>query len=181
MASSHRGRQCCSASSPEPCAPLAVSLKYKLGYDDSLDVVGVHFVGGWIGSLWLGLFATNSVNAAISDVVGASDGLFYGGGVTQLGRQALAGLIVTVWSFAIAWVLAFVIEKTIGFRVKGEAEVDGIDIAEHAESGYDLSPSGGGTGSAFAMAGIGTPGGGATSGATPEADSSAPVSEKVAG
>ena len=62
------------------CA-LAVSLKYKLGYDDSLDVVGVHFVGGWIGSLWLGLFATNSVNAAISDVVGASDGLFYGGGV----------------------------------------------------------------------------------------------------
>ena len=72
------------------CA-LAVSLKYKLGYDDSLDVVGVHFVGGWIGSLWLGLFATNSVNAAISDVVGASDGLFYGGGLTQLGRQALAG------------------------------------------------------------------------------------------
>ncbi|MFJ6152951.1 ammonium transporter [Micromonospora profundi] len=162
------------------CA-VAVSLKYKLGYDDSLDVVGVHFVGGWIGSLWLGLFATNSVNAAISDVVGASDGLFYGGGVTQLGRQALAGLIVTGWSFAIAWVLAFAIEKTIGFRVKGEAEVDGIDIAEHAESGYDLSPSGGGTGSAFAMAGIGTPGGGATSGATPEADSSAPVSEKVAG
>ncbi|MET7670597.1 ammonium transporter [Micromonospora luteifusca] len=162
------------------CA-LAVSLKYKLGYDDSLDVVGVHFVGGWIGSLWLGLFATNSVNAAITDVVGGSDGLFYGGGVTQLGRQALAGLIVTVWSFGIAWVLAFVIEKTIGFRVKAEAEVEGIDLGEHAESSYDLSPAGGGTGSAFAMAGIGTPGGGTTSAAKPEADVAEPVSEKVAG
>ncbi|MET8091263.1 ammonium transporter [Micromonospora sp. NPDC005220] len=162
------------------CA-LAVSLKYRLGYDDSLDVVGVHFVGGWIGSLWLGLFATNSVNAAITDVVGASDGLFYGGGFTQLGRQALAGLIVTAWSFGIAWVIAFAIEKTIGFRVKGEAEVDGIDIAEHAESGYDLSPAGGGTGSAFAMAGIGTPAGGPTSGAKPEAEPAEPVSEKVAG
>ncbi|MFI6760637.1 ammonium transporter [Micromonospora sp. NPDC050417] len=156
------------------CA-LAVGLKYKLGFDDSLDVVGVHFVGGWIGSLWLGLFATNSVNAAIGDVVGASDGLFYGGGATQLGRQALAGLVVTVWSFVIAWVLGFVIEKTIGFRVKTEAEVDGIDIAEHAESGYDLSTGGGsGGGGAFAMAGIGTP-------SNTAAEPAAPVSEKVAG
>ena len=63
---------------------------------------------------------------------------------------------MTVCSFAVAWVLAFVIEKTIGFRVKAEDEVEGIDIAEHAESGYDLSPStGGGGGGAFAMAGIG--------------------------
>ncbi|MFC6017429.1 ammonium transporter [Plantactinospora solaniradicis] len=158
------------------CA-LAVGLKYKLGYDDSLDVVGVHFVGGWIGSLWLGLFATNSVNGAISDVVGASDGLFYGGGATQLGRQALAGLVVTVWSFGIAWLLAFAIEKTIGFRVSGEAEVDSIDLAEHAESGYDLSTaSGSGGGGAFAMAGIGTPN---TSTAADEP--ATPVSEKVAG
>ncbi|GAB3971975.1 ammonium transporter [Plantactinospora veratri] len=158
------------------CA-LAVSLKYKLGYDDSLDVVGVHFVGGWIGSLWLGLFATNSVNGAITDVVGASDGLFYGGGVTQLGRQALAGLIVTVWSFAVAALLAFVIQKTIGFRISQEAEVGSIDIAEHAESGYDLSTaSGSGSGSAFAMAGIGTP-----NSSTPAAEPAAPVSEKVAG
>jgi ammonium transporter, Amt family len=161
------------------CA-LAVSLKYKLGYDDSLDVVGVHFVGGWIGSLWLGLFATNSVNAAITDVVGASDGLFYGGGVTQLGRQALAGLIVTVWSAGVAALLAFVIDKTIGFRSSTEAEVDGIDLAEHAESAYDLAPSGGGGGGgggAFAMAGI-APSGSGTAPAEPEA---APVSEKVAG
>ena len=160
------------------CA-LAVGLKYRLGYDDSLDVVGVHFVGGWIGSLWLGLFATNSVNGAISDVVGASDGLFYGGGVTQLGRQALAGVIVSVWSFAIAWVLAFVIDKTIGFRASTEAEADGIDIAEHAESAYDFSPSTGGGGSAFAMAGIGAPG--KTAGPGPEPEPAAPVNEKVAG
>ncbi|MFI7605530.1 ammonium transporter [Micromonospora sp. NPDC049366] len=157
------------------CA-LAVSLKYKLGYDDSLDVVGVHFVGGWIGSLWLGLFATNSVNSAITDAIGASDGLFYGGGITQLGRQALAGLIVTVWSFGIAWLIAFAIDKTMGFRVRSEDEVSGIDIAEHAESGYDLSPAGGGSGGAFAMAGI------ASSGAKPVADGPAEqVTEKVAG
>jgi Amt family ammonium transporter len=152
------------------CA-LAVSLKYKLGYDDSLDVVGVHFVGGWIGSLWLGLFATNQVNGAISDVVGASDGLFYGGGLTQLGRQALAGLIVTVFSGVVAFVLAKLIDKTIGFRASKEAEVDGIDIAEHAESAYDNSPTGG-SGGAFAQAGI------APAGA---AGAKAPVSEKVAG
>lgn len=157
------------------CA-LAISLKYKLGYDDSLDVVGVHFVGGWIGSLWLGLFATNEVNAAITDVVGASDGLFYGGGIAQLGRQALAGLIVTVWSAGIAALLAFVINKTIGFRISAEAEVDGIDLAEHAESGYDLSSAGGGAGGAFAMAGIGSP----NSNAAAEKPATS-VSEKVAG
>jgi Amt family ammonium transporter len=152
------------------CA-LAVSLKYKLGYDDSLDVVGVHFVGGWIGSIWLGFFATNQVNGAITDVVGASDGLFYGGGVTQLGRQILAGLIVTVFSAAVAFALAKLIDKTIGFRASKEAEVDGIDIAEHAESAYDTSPTGG-SGGAFAQAGI------APAGAV---GASAPVSEKVAG
>jgi Amt family ammonium transporter len=161
------------------CA-LAISLKYKLGYDDSLDVVGVHFVGGWIGSLWLGLFATNSVNGAISDVVGASDGLFYGGGLTQLGRQAAAGLIVTVWSFGVAWLLAFGIEKTIGFRIGTEAEVEGIDVAEHAESAYDLSPTTGSSGGAFALAGIGA--GKPAPEAPVAADEPAePVSEKVAG
>ncbi|MET7970001.1 ammonium transporter [Micromonospora sp. NPDC005305] len=162
------------------CA-LAIGLKYRLGYDDSLDVVGVHFVGGWIGSLWLGLFATNSVNGAISDVVGASDGLFYGGGLTQLGRQVLAGLIVTVWSAGVAWLLALAIEKTIGFRVAAEAEVDGIDVAEHAESAYDLSPTtGGGAGGAFAMAGIGgaRP---APEPTDPAEEPAEPVSEKVAG
>ncbi|WP_045741535.1 MULTISPECIES: ammonium transporter [Actinoplanes] len=150
------------------CA-LAISLKYKLGIDDSLDVVGVHFVGGWIGCLWIGLFGTSDVNALVSN-----EGLFYGGGVTQLGIQALSALIVTVYSFVVAFILGFVINKTIGFRLSKEEEVDGIDLAEHAESAYDLSPSGGsGSGGAFAMAGI-------KPGVTPPAED-APVTEKVSG
>ncbi|MER7456175.1 ammonium transporter [Micromonospora sp. NPDC126480] len=158
------------------CA-LAVGLKYRLGYDDSLDVVGVHFVGGWIGCLWIGLFGTSSVSSLVSD-----EGLFYGGGVTQLGVQALSALIVTVYSFVVAFVLGFVIQKTIGFRVSAEAEIEGIDITEHAESGYDLSPAAGSAGGgAFAMAGL--------AGGKPAADAAAPstepaaepVNEKVAG
>jgi len=152
------------------CA-LAVSLKYRFGFDDSLDVVGVHFVGGWIGSLWIGLFASIAANPNIASVSGAANGLFNGGGLTQLGRQALASASVTVWSFCIAFALGWIIKKTMGFRTTVEAEVDGIDIAEHAESGYEFAPSGGG-GSAFAMAGIGKP-------ATAPAET--PVSEKVAG
>jgi Amt family ammonium transporter len=156
------------------CA-LAVSLKYRLGFDDSLDVVGVHFVGGWIGSLWLGLFATASVNSIITGAAGASNGLFYGGGLTQLGRQAGASGIVSVYSFAVAFGLGWIINKTIGFRAASDAEVDGIDLAEHAESAYDLSVSTGGAASAFAMAGIGT-GGAAPVAATPD---EAPVAEQV--
>ncbi|MEU5720550.1 ammonium transporter [Micromonospora sp. NPDC047738] len=157
------------------CA-LAVGLKYRLGYDDSLDVVGVHFVGGWIGCLWIGLFGTASVSSLVT-----SDGLLVGGNATLLGKQALGALIVTVYSFVVAYALGFVIDKTIGFRVSAEAEVEGIDVAEHAESGYDLSPTtGGSAGGAFAMAGIGA----AKPGPEPtdEADEpAAPVSEKVAG
>ncbi|MEU8068405.1 MULTISPECIES: ammonium transporter [unclassified Micromonospora] len=155
------------------CA-LAVGLKYRLGYDDSLDVVGVHFVGGWIGCLWIGLFGTASVSSLVE-----TDGLFVGGDATLLGKQAISALIVTVYSFVVAFVLGFVIDKTIGFRVSAEAEVDGIDIAEHAESGYDLSPTTGSSGGAFAMAGIGA--GKPASEPAVEADESAPVSEKVAG
>ena len=99
-------------------------------------MVGVHFVGGWIGSLWIGFFATSS---PAFDGLGAHEGLFYGGGVAQLGRQAVGGGVVTVWSFVVALVIGFIIEKTIGFRVKPEAEVDGIDVAEHAESAYDFT------------------------------------------
>ncbi|MBG0562048.1 ammonium transporter [Actinoplanes aureus] len=150
------------------CA-LAVSLKYKLGYDDSLDVVGVHFVGGWIGCLWIGLFGSSEVNALV-----ANDGLFMGGGVKQLGIQALSALIVTVYSFVVAFALGFAIQKTIGFRISREAEIDGIDLAEHAESGYDLAPAGGGSGGgAFAMAGIKP--------ASAPAEESSPVSEKISG
>ena len=157
------------------CA-LAVGLKYRFGYDDSLDVVGVHFVGGWIGCLWIGLFGTASVSSLVT-----SDGLLVGGNASLLGKQALGALIVTVYSFVVAYALGFVIDKTMGFRVSAEAEVEGIDVAEHAESAYDLSPTtGGGAGGAFAMAGIGAAK--PAPAATDEVDESAePVSEKVAG
>ncbi|HEY3009842.1 MAG TPA: ammonium transporter [Micromonosporaceae bacterium] len=132
------------------CA-LAVAVKYRVGFDDSLDVVAVHFVGGWIGSLWIGLFGALSVNSLVP-----SEGLFLGGGLTQLGRQAAASGIVSVYTFTVAALLGLAIKYTIGFRAKTDAEVDGIDLAEHAESAYDLSlaTSGGG---AFVLAGISAP------------------------
>jgi ammonium transporter, Amt family len=148
----------------------AVSLKYKLGYDDSLDVVGVHFVAGWLGSLSIGFFATLQVNSAIEGL-GASEGLFYGGGATQLGRQFLGSGIVSVYSFAVAALLALAIKGIIGLRASAESEVEGIDVAEHAESGYDLSPT---TGGAFAQAGIAP----SVNSAAPD---KAPLSEKVSG
>jgi ammonium transporter, Amt family len=137
------------------CA-LAVSLKYKLGFDDSLDVVGVHFVGGWIGCLWIGFFATLQSGFKL-----AHEGVVYGGGAHQLISQAEGAGVVTVWSFVVALVIGYIVKFTVGFRAKRDAEIDGIDVAEHAESAYDhLSTSGGG-GGAFAQAGIGTGTGGA--------------------
>jgi Amt family ammonium transporter len=157
------------------CA-LCVSIKYKLGFDDSLDVVAVHFVGGWIGSLWIGLFASAEANSGVGDTLGKGEGLFLGGGVDQLWSQFRASGIVSLYSFAVAFVIAWVVNKTIGFRAKPEAEVEGIDIAEHAESAYDFAPASGSSAgsSAFAMAGIST-GGGAPA---PEPE---PAGEKVAG
>ena len=148
------------------CA-LAVSLKYKFGYDDSLDVVGVHFVGGWIGSLWIGLFASAGVNAVVTH-----KSLFYGGSLDQLWRQFVASASVSVYSFAIAAILAFILKSVKALRVSEDAEIGGIDIADHGETPYDFSPSGG-SGGAFAMAGIG--------GEAVDADGKATVSQKVAG
>jgi Amt family ammonium transporter len=161
------------------CA-LAVSLKYRLGFDDSLDVVGVHFVGGWIGSLSIGLFANDFVNSWITDkkILGASNGLFYGGGLTQLGRQALASGAVSVYSFGVAALIALAVKYTIGLRTSAEAEVEGIDVAEHAESAYDYAPTTGSSTGAFALAGIAIPAPGAAAAAEPE---SAPSTEKVGG
>ena len=116
------------------CA-LAVGLKYKLGFDDSLDVVGVHLVGGIWGSLAIGLFGTSVVNSV------GLDGLFYGGGTLLLGKQALGVGMVAVYSFVVTLILGFVIEKTIGFRIKADKEVEGIDLNEHAETAYELSNS----------------------------------------
>jgi ammonium transporter, Amt family len=123
------------------CA-LAVGLKFRFGYDDSLDVVGVHLVGGLVGTLLIGLFATASSPAGV-------DGLFYGGGVDQLWRQAVGALAVLVYSGVLTAVIALVLKVTIGLRLSDEDEVAGIDESEHAETGYDFSTlrsSGGGLG-----------------------------------
>jgi Amt family ammonium transporter len=116
------------------CA-LAVGLKYKFGFDDSLDVVGVHLVGGIWGSLAIGLFGTHVVNS-----VGV-DGLFYGGGAELLTKQALGVGLVALYSFLVTLVLGFIIEKTIGFRVSRDSEVEGVDLSEHAETAYEMSSS----------------------------------------
>ena len=116
------------------CA-LAVGLKYRFGFDDSLDVVGVHLVGGIWGSLAIGLFGTHVVNSI------GLDGLFYGGGTVLLGKQALGVGMVALYSFAVTLILGFAIEKTIGFRIKDDKEVEGIDLNEHAESAYEMSSS----------------------------------------
>ncbi|MGI9226847.1 MAG: ammonium transporter [Candidatus Nanopelagicaceae bacterium] len=109
----------------------AVGLKYKFNFDDSLDVVGVHLVGGIWGCLSIGLFATKSVNEL------GGDGLFYGGGTHLLGVQAFGALFVMAYSFIITAILGIVLNKTIGFRVDEESEVLGVDVAEHLESAYE--------------------------------------------
>jgi Amt family ammonium transporter len=110
---------------------LCVSLKYRFGYDDSLDVVAVHLVGGAVGSVLIGLLAV--------EVLAGAPGLAYGGGAGMLGVQSLGVLAVAAYSFAVAWVIGTVIEKTMGFRVRPDAEIEGVDLHEHAEAGYDFS------------------------------------------
>ena len=112
----------------------AIGVKYRLGYDDSLDVVGVHFVGGVVGMVMIGLLATQ---ANVDNLGFGSAGLFYGGGVEQLGKQVVAVVAVMVFAFSVTWVLAKLIDMTIGFRVDEEIEVSGIDQAEHLETAYD--------------------------------------------
>ena len=116
------------------CA-LAVGLKYKFGYDDSLDVVGVHLVGGVVGTVLIGLLATHHNSAWYP--VGAHDGLFYGGGFKQLAAQSVAALIAIVYSFVVTLIIGLVIKKTIGFRTSEEAEVSGVDLAIHGETAYE--------------------------------------------
>ncbi|MGW0603690.1 ammonium transporter [Streptomyces sp. NPDC002640] len=117
------------------CA-MAVGLKYKLNYDDSLDVVGVHLVGGIVGSLLIGFFATGEGQ---SDVAG----LFYGGGLDQLWKQAAGVFGVLAYSLVVSAVLALIVHKTVGMRVDEDEEISGIDQAEHAETAYDFSGVGG--------------------------------------
>ena len=123
------------------CA-LAVKLKFRFGFDDSLDVVAVHLVGGLIGCLFIGFFGTGRVAGA----GGASaDGLFYGGGLELLGKQALGAGAVLAYSFVITMILGLAIDKTIGFRLDPEDQDAGIDLVEHAETGYELAGVGGGS------------------------------------
>ena len=116
------------------CA-LAVGLKFKFGFDDSLDVVGVHLVGGLVGTLMVGLVATAEAPAAV-------DGLFYGGGVDQLWRQAVGAFAVLGYSAVVTAILALLVKFTIGLRLDREAEAAGIDEAEHAETAYDFAVAG---------------------------------------
>jgi Amt family ammonium transporter len=118
------------------CA-LAVSLKFRFGYDDSLDVVGVHLVGGLAGTILIGFFASASAPAGV-------DGLFYGGGLDQLWRQAVGAGAVLVYSFVATGLIGLALHKTLGFRIERDAEIQGIDLEEHAETSYDLGSLGGG-------------------------------------
>ena len=113
------------------CA-LAVGLKFKLGFDDSLDVVGVHLVGGMAGTLLVGLVAAPEAPAAVV-------GLFYGGGFNQLWRQAVGAFAVFAYSAIGTAILALIVKYTIGLRLDPEDESSGIDEAEHAETGYDFA------------------------------------------
>ncbi|MDH6278297.1 Amt family ammonium transporter [Aurantimicrobium minutum] len=106
------------------CA-LAIELKFTFGFDDSLDVVGIHLVGGLIGTLFLGFFAT--------DV-----GLLFSGSFDQLGKQAIAAFTVLIFSFVLSYIIGTIIEKTMGFRIKNEDELAGIDTIVHGEEGYAL-------------------------------------------
>ena len=112
---------------------LAVGLKYVFNIDDSLDVVGVHLVGGIWGSLSLGIFGTAAVNSI------GLDGLLYGGGTELLMKQLLGVGLVFAYSFIVTLIIGFAIEKTMGFRIKRENELEGIDLVEHAESAYEFA------------------------------------------
>ena len=105
---------------------LAVELKFKLGFDDTLDVVGIHLVSGFIGCIWVGIFGMESLTGG---------SLVFGGNFKLLGAQVLSSLTVIAYSFVIAFVIGFAIEKTVGFRAKEEDEVAGIDTVLH-EPGY---------------------------------------------
>jgi Amt family ammonium transporter len=118
---------------------VAVDLKARLKYDDSLDVVGVHMVGGIVGALLVGLLASTAINE------------FSVAGLGQLGTQALAVGVTLVFSFVATWIILWVVDKLVGVRISEDDEVTGLDLSQHAEVGYSLVDRGGSIGS-------GTPG-----------------------
>ena len=118
----------------------AVSLKFRLGYDDSLDVVGVHLVGGLVGALLTGVFADLAINE-----FAVLNGLANGGGFELLGKQVIAIGASLAFSLVMSLILVKVVDMTIGFRVKEEEEISGLDLTQHAEVGYSMTEGGGGT------------------------------------
>jgi ammonium transporter, Amt family len=106
---------------------FAGGAKFRFGYDDSLDVVGVHFIGGVVRVSLIGLLATEVMT-------GGAQGLFYGGGFAQLGKQSLGAVVV--YAFAVSYVLAKLIDRFMGFRVSAEDETTGVDFTQHAETAY---------------------------------------------
>jgi Amt family ammonium transporter len=110
---------------------LALGIKKAFKFDDSLDVVAVHLVGGLVGSLLLGLFAETAVNSAV-----VNEGLFYGGGGELLLDQFVASVVVLAFSFVVTLVIGKVLDLTMGLRVDESDEDEGLDISQHAEVAY---------------------------------------------
>ena len=138
----------------------AVGLKFRMGYDDSLDVVGVHLVGGLVGALLTGVFADLAINEA------GADGLVAGGGVGLLGKQAVAIIATVAFSLVVTYVILKLVDATIGLRVTEEEELSGLDLAQHSEAGYafteggSYSPPAGAAEPSYAPAGVRLPQGG---------------------
>ena len=112
---------------------LALSLKTRFRFDDALDVIGVHLVGGVLGSLLLGLFADKGVNAL------GADGLFFGGGLSLMGKQLLAVGATLLYSGVMSFAIAKAIDMTIGMRVSDDDESAGLDLTQHSETAYSFS------------------------------------------
>jgi len=108
----------------------AVSWKFRFNYDDSLDVVGVHLVGGIVGTVLIGVFAARGMT-------GGAEGLLYGGGFGQLGRQLVAAAAVGAYAFAVTYGIGRALHRVMGFRASEEQEHTGLDLTVHAETAYD--------------------------------------------
>jgi Amt family ammonium transporter len=113
---------------------FAIRLKFRFKYDDSLDVVAVHYVGGVIGTLFVGLFAAVAINPAV-----VHQGLLLGGGLAQLARQSIGVLAATAFAFTATFIIAWVLRSTIGLRVAPDEEYEGLDSSQHAETAYEFT------------------------------------------